>query len=278
MKKRVLVGTDGSATAQAAVRWAAALCADIEAELVAVTAWTPPFAEVDPDTYAERLDDTRRVLDEQWCAPAREARADYRALVLEGDPRDLLLTGAAEGGADLVVVGPRGAGHQSRGLDLGSVTHHLILHTDRPLAAVPPLARPVPPERILVGVDGSAGSASAVQWCIEYATPLAAEVIAVSAVGPSLDLDARPGESVVDDECESWAAPLRKAGLRSRTLVVEDEPVNGLIEAGIREQVDLLVVGSRGRGGFTGLRLGSTALKIIHRSGLPVVLVAGAAA
>jgi nucleotide-binding universal stress UspA family protein len=266
MTKRVLVGTDGSATAQVAVRWAAALCSATEAELVVVTTWTPPFAEMDPDTYAGRLDDAHRVLEEQWCAPAREAGADYRARVLEGDARDVLLTGAEEVDADLVVVGPRGSGHHPHAPELGSVTHHLIHHIERPLAAIPALARPAPPERLLVGVDGSAGSASAVRWCVEYAGQLAAEVVAVAAGRPSAD---------AREECEVWAAPLRKAGLRSRTLVVEEEPVNGLIEAGIREQADLLVVGSRGRGGFTGLRLGSTAWKIIHRSGLPVVLVAG---
>jgi nucleotide-binding universal stress UspA family protein len=267
----VLVGTDGSATAQVAVRWAAALCSTTEADLVVVTAWTPPFAEVDPDTYAGLLDDARRVLEEQWCGPAREAGAHYRAQVLEGDPRDLLLKGAEEADADLIVVGPRGAGNHPHAPDLGSVTHHLIHHTERPLAAIPALSRPAPPERILVGVDGSAGSASAVQWCVEYAGQLGAEVIAVAAAPPSADRDASSGES----ECETWAAPLRKAGLRSRTSVVEEEPVSGLIDTSIREQADLLVVGSRGRGGFTGLRLGSTAWKIIRRSGLPVVLVAG---
>ena len=269
MRKRVLVGTDGSATAQVAVRWAAALCCATEAELIVVTAWTPPFAEMDPDTYAGRLDDARRVLEEQWCVPAREAGADYRARVLEGDPRDLLLRAAEETDTDLVVVGPRGAGHHPHAPDLGSVTHHLIHHIERPLAAIPALARPAPPERILVGVDGSAGSATAVQWCVEFAAQLAAEVVAVSAGQSSAD---------AQEDRETWATPLRKAGLRSRTLAVEEEPVTGLIEASIREQADLLVVGSRGRGGFTGLRLGSTAWKIIHRSGFPVVLVAGRAA
>ena len=275
MRKRVLVGTDGSTTAQGAVRWAAELCTGVDAELVIATAWTPPFAEVDPDTYAKRLEDARHVLDEQWCAPAREAAADYRAQVLEGDPRDLLLKGAAEENADLVVVGPRGAGGHPRSLDLGSVTHHLIHHTDRPLAAIPARVRTAPAERILVGVDGSAGSARAVEWCAEYAARLAAEVIAVYAAEPSAARDARIGESGAHDEPESWIAPLHTAGLRSRALVVEQDPVTGLIEAGIREQAGLLVVGARGRGGFTGLRLGSTAWKIMHRSGSPVVLVAG---
>jgi nucleotide-binding universal stress UspA family protein len=267
MAKRVLVGTDGSSTAQVAVRWAAVLCSATQAELVVVTAWTPPFAEVAPDTYAGLLDDARRVLEEQWCEPARDAEAEYRAWVLEGDARDVLLTGAEDADADLVVVGPRGAGHHPHAPDLGSVTHHLIHHIDRPLAAIPASSRPAPPERILVGVDGSAGSASAIQWCVESAGQLGAEVIAVHALDDSYP-DAR-------EQCETWAAPVRKAGLRSRTLVVEEEPVTGLIDATIREQADLLVVGSRGRGGFTGLRLGSTAWKIIHRSGLPVVLVAG---
>jgi nucleotide-binding universal stress UspA family protein len=66
---------------------------------------------------------------------------------------------------------------------------------------------------------------------------------------------------------------LRNAGVEVRSLVVEHSATRGLTEIAIREDAELLVVGTRGRGGFTGLRLGSTALKLLHRSGLPVVLV-----
>ena len=67
--------------------------------------------------------------------------------------------------------------------------------------------------------------------------------------------------------------PLHEAGIPTRALVLHKEPVAALTESGIREQVGLVVVGTRGLGGFSGLRLGTTALKVSHQSGLPVVLV-----
>ncbi len=55
--------------------------------------------------------------------------------------------------------------------------------------------------------------------------------------------------------------------------MVEHEPVKAITEAGVHNRAGLVVVGTRGTGGITGLRLGSTALKVLHHSGLPVVLV-----
>ncbi len=275
--KRLLIGTDGSVSGQAALRWAVDMARATDSELLVATAWRPGFAEVAPATYGELRDDARRVLDDDWCAVAREADTPYQALLLEGDPRELLLAAAAEAHADLVVVGARGTGSHPHALHLGSVTHHLVHHTSLPLAAIPGSARPGWPARILVGVDGSPGSAGAVAWCRDVAPGLEAEVIAVYA---ELHLAERVPHTdptswyrTALKDCEEWARPLREAQIPTRSVVIEHEPVIALAEAGIRERADLIVVGTRGTGGFSGLRLGSTALKVLHSSGLPVVLV-----
>ena len=57
------------------------------------------------------------------------------------------------------------------------------------------------------------------------------------------------------------------------TRIVEHEAPTALLEAANDGTTDLLVVGTRGRGGFADLVLGSTALKVLHRSDIPVVLV-----
>jgi nucleotide-binding universal stress UspA family protein len=276
MTKRVVVGTDGSPEAQVALRWAVSLCAATDAELDVVSAWRPSFAETDPDRLTQLLGETHSALEEQWCAPAREAGIAYGAVLLEGDPRDWLLIHANAVDADLVVVGPRGGGG-AHPLYLGSVTHHLAHLTDRPLATIAPLTRSSPPQRIIVGVDGSPGSALAVDWCVEYGAALGAEVVAAYAQLPLVEWvrhdDPRSWYRQAQHECDVWAAPLRDAGVRTRTVVVEHEPVRGLIEAAMGEEADLIVVGARGRGGFSGLRLGSTALRVLYRGGVPVVLV-----
>jgi nucleotide-binding universal stress UspA family protein len=270
------VGTDGSAVGQVAVRWAAQLAGATGATLVVVTAWQPPFAEIDPTTAAERLDEAQRILEEQWCAPARELGVDLRPVVNEGDPRQVILACAAEEDADLVVVGARGASHHKHPLHFGSVTHHLIHHTDRPLATIPPHVSTAAPTRLVVGLDGSEGSTRAIAWCVDYARDRAVEVVAVHSELPLAEWvphsDPRSWFRAAQDELHTWAAPLREAGVTTRELVVEHEPATGLAETAIREGADLLVVGARGRGGFTGLRLGSTSLKVLHQSDLPVVL------
>jgi nucleotide-binding universal stress UspA family protein len=275
--QRVLIGTDGSVNGQVALRWAVDLVRATSSELVVAQAWRPPFSEVPPGTYEELRDDARRVLEDRLSGIARDADIAHRVLLLEGDPRALLLAAAADVQADLVVVGARGSSSHAHPLHLGSVTHHLVHHATLPLATIPAPARPSPPTRILVGVDGSPGSTRAVAWCSDIARGLAAEVIAVYAA-PPVTAPARspdpngPGRSR-DAECEEWTRGLREAGVATRSLVVEDQAVVALTESGVREQADLIVVGTRGTGGFSGLRLGSTALKVLHRSGLPVVLV-----
>jgi nucleotide-binding universal stress UspA family protein len=277
--KRLLVGTDGSASGQVAVDWAASIARAIECELVVATAWQPPSGtELPPGTYAELRDEACRVLDDEWCTATREAGTAYEALFLEGDPLEVLLAAAADSHADLVVVGARGTSSHPHAPHLGSVTNHLVHHTTLPLAAIPASARPVSRTPILVGVDGSATSAMAVAWCCDVAPRLGAQVIAVYAEAPLLakwvlHRDLTSWYETALKDCEEWTRPLRDAGIATRSLVIEHDPALALTETGIREQAGLIVVGTRGTGGITGLRLGSTALKVIHHSGLPVVLV-----
>ena len=274
---RVLVGADGSASGEAALGWATAVAKVTGSELVIARVWHPGFAEVAPDVYEELRAEARSELADQWCAPAHDAELDHRALLLEGDPRDQLLAAAKAEDADLLVVGARGAGSHPHALHLGSVTHHLVHHTDRPLAAIPASAQPEWPDRMIVGVDGSPGSAAAVDWCCDLAAAPRTEVIALYAELPLIEVvprtDAASWYQVALGRCHEWARPLRDGGIATREMVVAHEPEVGLTEAGIRERAGLIVVGTRGAGGISGLRLGSTALKVLHRSGLPVVLV-----
>ena len=132
----VVVGTDGSASAEHAVRAAAELAGS--AALVVVTAFdasggderttSVPVARADAEQLAER---GREV--------ARSAGADrVEALASEGRPADVLLGVAGERGADLIVVGSLGMTGIARftlGGVANDVTHHapcdvLVVHTD----------------------------------------------------------------------------------------------------------------------------------------------------
>src|ERR1044071_7511730 len=180
--KRILVGVDGSAASLDALRWAVRLAGAVDSDVTAVNAFVPDTSELSRD-YAEvlRAEAERRLAD--WCA-AGTGGGSVDSLLVEGDPNALL--DAAAKGADLLVVGTRGAGGFAH-LHLGSVAHHLAHHTEVPLAIVPTTAADDHVKRIVVGVDGSPGSAAAVRFCAALAPLLAVTVVAVSADEPFAD-------------------------------------------------------------------------------------------
>ena len=105
-----------------------------------------------------------------------------------------------------------------------------------------------------MGVDGSPGSASAVNWCADVAAAGSAEVIAVCAFEchprglSDSDVAAIGWPAVVEAAISSeWVAPLRDAGVTVRTRIVEGKhPVAALAGAATDEDAGLLVVGTRG--------------------------------
>ena len=138
--------------------------------------------------------------------------------------------------------------------------------------------------KIIVGVDGSEQSLRAVAWCAKYAAALDAEVVAVHAIEMpvyplSMGFFALPEYSPTDLEkleavvVEQWCEPLRRVGARFRSVLSEGYPTNLIRETAEKESADLVVVGSRGLGGFSGLLLGSTSHFLSHHLERPLVIV-----
>jgi nucleotide-binding universal stress UspA family protein len=273
---RVLVGLDGSPSSRAALRWAAALVLAEGGDLVAATVRVPPFAEVWPETIEERRGVEAELLD-QWCAPLRDSGVLFRQVLVEGDPREELLELAFGHRADVVVVGARGSGGRRHALHLGSTTHHLIHHTSVPLVAVPASASASWPAPVVIGVDGSLGSDRAVEWLAKNGGALTDDIIAVHGEKPLAQFvpldDPRSWYQLDLDRMQGWVAPLRDCGLGARTLVIDGDPVDAMTDAAIAEGAGMIVVGARGSGGVRGLRLGATALKVLHQAELPVLMV-----
>jgi nucleotide-binding universal stress UspA family protein len=135
-------------------------------------------------------------------------------------------------------------------------------------------------DRILVAVDGSDNSLAAVVWVAGLAAATGAEVVAVHALGLLDRLDG--GEQVPSqanrDEItrrfeDDWCAPLDAAGVRSRRIVRDGNPVSVVLAAADDEDVDLIVLGSRGLGGYPELLLGSTSTQVAQHSSRPVTIV-----
>jgi nucleotide-binding universal stress UspA family protein len=137
----------------------------------------------------------------------------------------------------------------------------------------------------VVGVDGAAASGRAAAWAATLAAALGGEVVVVHALGL---LHRRPsGETVASDTHrdeiledleQHWCAPVRAAGVPYRCELREGNPVTALLETADEVDAGLLVVGSRGIGGFPGLQLGSTSGQVAQHARRPVVIVPDAPA
>ncbi|MFI8089521.1 universal stress protein [Streptomyces sp. NPDC086080] len=119
---------------------------------------------------------------------------------------------------------------------------------------------------LVVGVDGSAPSLDAVDWAAREAVLHAVPLHLVHAAAPGQD--ASGPITTASERAEDGAA-----GLRLSTEVPRDDAVSALLRAG--RKAFALVVGTRGRGGLTGLLLGSVGLAVAARADCPVVVVRG---
>jgi nucleotide-binding universal stress UspA family protein len=138
--------------------------------------------------------------------------------------------------------------------------------------------------RIVVGVDGSPSSRQALRWAVRQAELTEGTVDAVIAwqyppffagfgFSPSAMVDtANYAESSAKALAEAVADTVSpESPVRIRQLVVEDYAARALLKAA--EGADMLVVGSRGHGGFTGALLGSVSQHCAHHAHCPVVVI-----
>lgn len=135
-------------------------------------------------------------------------------------------------------------------------------------------------ERIVVGVDGSDNACRAVEWAAGVAARSGARVLAVHALGllfhgPTGEVvPARSVRAEIEAKLEQeWCAPLRTAGVAYECRVTDGSPVTVLLDAAQEIDADLIVVGSRGLGGFPELLLGSTSMQVAQLAHRPVTIV-----
>ncbi len=135
---------------------------------------------------------------------------------------------------------------------------------------------------VLVGVDGSKGSRAALDWVADLASGLDLRVV-VATVRPPLNEggplpDPEERKRAIERQIREELAPsLAKAEVEFEELALHGFNVaETLLQAAMDERTDVIVVGARGLGGFTGLRIGGVALKTLHRADRPVVILPAA--
>lgn len=290
MSASVVVGVDGSASGLQAVEVAAREAAVRGGSLRIVHAFVWPMMRVPlgPSAMGPADGGLRNIANqtaEEAVARARAAEPgiEISSDVVSGEPLSVLTTESR--GADLVVVGTRGMGGFT-GLLVGSVAVHLAAHAECPVLVTRGRTDPAGP--VVLGVDGSRVGDAAVGWAFAEASMRGAELVALHtwnnwtgpvAVAPGVQVPTVYDIDMLKDE-EERVLSASLAGWREQypdvkvtPRLVQEYSRQALIEAS--EEAQLLVVGARGRGGFTGLLLGSVSQALLHHAHCPVAVVRG---
>ncbi len=286
----IVVGVDGSEAATRALRWAAERAAHRGAPLHVVYAYGlvaryfAVEAPVPPSVIESLLEEAQTIVDNA----ADEAVAVAPGLAVSpeavDEPPVPALTRRSRTAA-LVVLGASGLGGFT-GMLAGSTAVAVAAHAHAPVVVVRcGEGRTTPPSTgpIVVGMDGSPLGERAVARAFEEARWRSAPLVAVHAWADVEDesvlrrarlfftnsSEEEELRAKLDDQLADWQA--RYPGVSVERVLVRDRPRRQLLDRSATAQ--LVVVGSRGRGGFTGLLLGSTSQALIHHAQCPVMVV-----
>ncbi|WP_054245587.1 universal stress protein [Rhodococcus opacus] len=290
----IVVGVDGSAQSLDAVRWAADAAVHHRAPLLLVSSLLKA-----PGTFGDAVNLSAGAFTgveyggtQRLATAAELARRSMpgnhltlRTALRHGSAVTVLLDAAKS--ARMLVVGSRGLGEFTGGL-VGSVSSAVASHAACPVAVIrgmpetdaPPLDGPV-----VVGVDGSPNSEPAIAAAFEEASLRGVDLVAVHAWSDFSLLTVTPADlsdndlpwsaietaeqAVLSESLAGWKDKYPDVSVRK--VVVRDRPVHHLLQQARESQ--LVVTGSRGRGGFASLLLGSTSRALLHSITCPLLIV-----
>lgn len=284
----IVAGLDGSHRDPAVLTWAAARARDlgIPLHLVhAVDLGTPLSAYGELLTSPDIVDkveeeSTRVVMD------AREVvTRDYPDVALTsamptGSPAGAIIT-ASEGAHELVVGSARK--NRAERVVLGTTSLSVVAHAPCPVVLVPQGATLTGDGRIVVGVDGSQHSRLAFEFAMETARALGGSVTTVT----SWNVEVVDGVVVTEPDTPQWERVERRYGAMALDTItatrekhpevpVEVRVLHGRAAesiTGVGDGADLVVIGSRGRGGFRGMLLGSVTQRVLALATCPVAVL-----
>lgn len=270
MPDGIVVGYDGSPDSDEALRWAADEAQARWTALLVCLAWAPDYLD-EALAYDGAQHRNEQIL----------ARGVQRAESVLGPGRawPLLVRGSAprvlcehSRTAAMVVVGSRGHSELT-GLLLGSVSWQLASYGQGRVVIVRGPGRPANDGagQLVVGVDGSAGARAALTFAFEEAELHRVPLLAVCALAdaPS-SLGAAHG---MEDEFARLMMVREKEHPDVTVLrqVSAGSPRTALLTAAVGAR--LVVVGARGRGGLSGMSLGSVAQAVLHYAPCPVAVI-----
>jgi nucleotide-binding universal stress UspA family protein len=280
--EKILLATDGSEDAQLAARAAANLSDKTGAELHVIHAWQyVPHPVLDLEHYEE---EAGRLLKGQTELAAGVGARVAEAHLTMAPPVDAILDLSEEIGADLVVVGSQGHGPIGR-LLVGSVSEGVVHHATRPVLVLRGEQGSWPPERVVIGDDGSEAAQKAGEMAASIGDLFGTRDVLVRAYPelPETDLVGRTFDPrMVDDalhraeqELHERAEELGRLVGRCPRMEIAAGDAAATLLAKAREGGEtraLIAVGSRGLGLARRLRLGSVSTKVLRAAGGPVLI------
>jgi nucleotide-binding universal stress UspA family protein len=261
-----VAGVDGSPAAEAAIRWATAEAASRGAELHLIQAVTPLLPG-----HTELTSEHRAAAAEIVDAAVALVRQLAPGVAVDGrledsSPSAALIKASSE--ADLVVIGSRGLGLMLGAL-IGSTGLDLAANAWCPIVVVRPDLGGESGSRVVIGYDGSPASQIALEFGLDYAHRHDLEVRVVAAQPPHTEL-----HRITSEELQA-AVHDREHGQDVELVQITGHPAEHLLR--LSADARLIVLGSRGRGGFTGMLLGSVSQTILHHADCPVAVIPAAA-
>lgn len=298
MQKTILVPLDGSPFSEQALPLALALAGRMEARLELVLVWSPHPRDPDPGKPGTYLDRAVELVRSQLPGRVSRELLSLPAQTLEYPPpamsavADVIDQHASDIGAALIVMTTHGHGGLRRAW-LGSVADAVIRMATVPVLLVRPqdeefttaLAADRGLHHILVPLDGTADAETAIPHALALGEPFGARYTLMRVVSPlawevsphaydPYPVHASPlSRDAVHQELEAIAESLRRRGHTVDVNVTDDtSPARAIVEFAEAHAVDLVAIGTSGRGPLRRLLLGSVSDKIIRGSDAPILI------
>ncbi|WP_406815410.1 universal stress protein [Mycobacterium sp. M23085] len=282
----IVVGVDESPGAQVAVRWAACDAELRRIPLTLVHAISPeiatwPAMRLPAGLARWQQDRGRRLVEDAFAIAEKASRrggpAEVHTKVLPAAAVPTLVELSKH--AEMVVAGCRGTG-QWTGRPMGSVSSGLLRYAHCPVAFIPDEAASISDDSgapVLVGIDDSPASEPATALAFDEASRRNVGLLALHAWADNNISKCSQMDLQTIDSMAAEALAERLAGWQERypdvcvdRIVVRDRPAQQLVQRS--QDAQLVVVGSRGRGGFAELLVGSVGETVTQMARVPIIV------
>lgn len=284
MTQKILVGYDGSEFAEKALDWAIGEARAVDGELTVVVSTGRPVVADAAITgpYLEKIEEEAEQTARRGVQKAKDAGVAAQGILERGDVAGVLVSESRS--ASLVVLGKRGL-HGLRGR-LGSVSAATAAHAACPVIVLSEEREAAPGDftgRVVVAVDKLGTESPAVLRAAQYAQAHGKALSLVTVIpsmtslpSGSAELDLAISEQLTDpardllQKVEDQVAR-EIPGLDTSIHVLSGRPADALVQAS--QSADVIVMGTRGRGGFRGLLMGSVSQAVLVDAVCPVMVV-----